>query len=121
MRGAIEYAKIYRRVLSPREILDKARAGAEAAGARAATTSFDFTRAADFEGWTAREGATATTGAKGLVVSTKSPQSLIINSRLRANIDKKDFVTLRMSVDKGGQARLIGACKPRGPWQGCFG
>ena len=106
--GAVEYVKIYRRVLTPVEILQRAQGAAEAAGGQAATTSFDFARPADFAGWTAREGATAAIRAKRLVVGTKSPQSLIINSRLGANIDKKDFVTLRMSVDKGGQlARLI--------------
>ena len=107
IRGAIAYAKIYRRVLSPAEILQKAQGTAEAVGPQAATTSFDFARTTDLEGWTAREGATATPSAKGLVVGTKSPQSLIINRRLGANIDKKDFLTVRMSVDKGGQARLI--------------
>jgi hypothetical protein len=106
IRGAIEYAKIYRRVLSPGEILQKAQGTVDAAGVQTATR-FDFSGAAGLQGWTAREGATVATGEKQLVVGTKSPQSMIINSRLGAVIDKKDFVTLRMSVDKGGQARLI--------------
>ncbi len=57
--GAIEYAKIYRRVLSPAEILQRAQGTAEASGMQTSTTSFDFAGAADLEGWTAREGATA--------------------------------------------------------------
>jgi hypothetical protein len=107
IRGAIEYAKIYRRVLSPGEILQKAQGMAEATGAQAATTNFDFSRATALEGWTAREGATIVAGAKRLVVHTQSPQSLIIHNRLAANIDKKDFAAVKMSVDHGGQARLV--------------
>lgn len=106
IQGAIDYAKIYRRVLTPGEILQKAGNAPDTAGGQT-VTSFDFASATGLAGWSARDGATATIRDKRLVVGTKSPQSLVINNRLNADIDKKDFVALRMSVQKGGQARLI--------------
>ena len=53
IQGAIDYAKIYRRVLTPGEILE--RAGGAAAGPQAAAI-FDFASVTDLAGWNARRG-----------------------------------------------------------------
>ncbi len=108
IRGAIEYAKIYRRVLSPerdprtRRMARRKRPAAEPRRRVLISPARPISKAGPLA--RARR---PPSRRRRLVVGTKSPQSLIINSRLDANIDKKDFVTLRMSVDKGGQAKLI--------------
>ncbi|HPA16332.1 MAG TPA: glycoside hydrolase family 99-like domain-containing protein [Verrucomicrobiae bacterium] len=106
MRGAVEYVKIYRRALSPREIIGEAY-GVDDAAARTASASFDFTAGAGLDGWTAQDGAALSLADGRLVVNSKTPQSLAIHNRIRANLDKKDFISLRMTADKGGPASLI--------------
>lgn len=106
LQGAVEYVKIYRRTLSPREIVSEA-FGIEEAAERTAATSFDFAAGAGLDGWTTQEGATVALADGRLVVKSKTPQSLAVYNRLRANIDQKDFVSLRMTSDKGGRAALI--------------
>jgi len=107
LQGAVEYVKIYRRALSSREILCDAWEVPTFNAASGTSTNFDFSAGAGLDGWTARSGATLNIADKRLVVSAKTPQSLLFNSRLGANIDKKDYVSLRMSVDKGSRATLV--------------
>ena len=104
--GAVEYVKLYRRTLSPKEIVTEAFGIAEAA-ASSADPSFDFAAGAGLEGWSTQEDARVALVGKQLVVVNKTPHSFVVNNRLSANIDKKDFVSLRMAVDKGSRARLI--------------
>lgn len=106
MSGAVEYVKIYRRTLLPREIVSEA-FGIEDAAERTASTSFDFAAGAGLDGWATQEGATVSLADGHLAVKSKTPQSLAVYNRLRANVDKKDYVSLRMSSDKGGRASLI--------------
>jgi len=106
MRGAIDYVKIYRKALLPREVMMEAY-GVETAPGASTATSFDFAAGAGLDGWSPQRGATATIAQRRLVVGTKNPNSLVIHRHLRANIDKKDFISLRMSLDKGNQAKLI--------------
>ena len=106
LRGAVEYVKIYRRALLPREIVSEA-FGIGDAAARTAATSFDFAAGAGLDGWTTQEGAAVSLDGGRLVVNSKTPQSLAVYNRLRANIDKRDYVSLRMSSDLGGRAALI--------------
>jgi hypothetical protein len=102
--AAIEYVKIYGRTLSPKEVMTRAFGVTDAAPS--AATSFDFAAGTGLDGWAAQNGATMAIAEKRLVVGTTTPNSLIVNNRLGANIDKKAFVSLRMSVDKGSQAKL---------------
>ncbi len=106
MRGAVDYVKLYRRMLSPREIISEAFGIADAAE-RTAVTSFDFAKGSGLEGWATQEGASVSLADGRLAVVSKTPRSLAVYNRLRANIDKKDFVSLRMTADKGGRAALI--------------
>lgn len=105
--GAIEYVKVYRRALLPSEILREASGRAEAAATPSATTSFDFCKGTAVGDWTAQEGATVSIDGQGLVVGAATPFSLVMNNRLNASIDRRDFVSLRMAVGKANQARLI--------------
>ena len=106
IHGAIEYVKIYRKALTPKEIMIDA-FGAEANVAPSDATDFDFSAQAGIGAWAPLQGAATALADGRLAVTTKSPNSLVINRRLNANIDKKDFVSLRMSVDRGNQAKLV--------------
>ncbi len=106
MSGAVEYVKIYRRTLLPREIVSEA-FGIEDAAGRTVATSFDFAAGAGLDGWATQEGAAVSLADGRLVVKSKTPQSLAVYNRLRANIDKKDYVSLRMTSDTGSRASLI--------------
>jgi len=104
--GAVEYVKVYRRTLSPKEIASEA-FGLAADAARASDPSFDFAAGAGLEGWATLEDATAAVVGKQLVVGTQTPHSFVVNNRLCAPIDKKDYVSLRMTAAHGGRAALI--------------
>lgn len=106
LQGAVEFVKIYRRALSSQEIMCDALEVPKLDAASSAVTNFDFTSETSLGGWTARAGAALNIANKRLVVGMKTPQSLILNNRLGADIDKKDFVSLRMAVDKGSRATL---------------
>jgi hypothetical protein len=106
MRGAVDYVKIYRRALSPREVALEA-FGIDDARAGVAATSFDFAAGQAIDGWTTQEGATAAIVDRRLVVGSTTPNSLVIHKGLGVNVDKKDFVSLRMAVDRGARATLI--------------
>lgn len=117
IRGALEYVKIYHRALLPKEVItetygvaqgnDSQGNTARTAEAQSATADFDFTQGAASDHWTAQAGAAAALAENRLVVNTKSPWGLIINNRLNANIDTRDWIILRMSIDKGSQAKLV--------------
>jgi hypothetical protein len=106
IKGAVEYVKIYRSTLSAREIVSEA-FGIEDAAEHSAVTSFDFAAGAGLDGWNAQEGAAISLAEGRLVVNSKTPHALAVYNRLRANIDRKDFVSLRMTCDQGGRAALI--------------
>jgi hypothetical protein len=105
--GVIEYVKIYRRPLSPREIICQAFEITPEPGSNAANTDFDFTAGAGLGDWTTQSGATAAVADRQLVIRTATPDALLLNRRLDADIDQKELVTLRMAADKGSQARLL--------------
>ena len=94
IKGAVEYVKIYRSTLSAREIVSEA-FGIEDAAEHSAVTSFDFAAGAGLDGWNAQEGAAISLAEGRLVVNSKTPHALAVYNRLRANIDRKDFVSLR--------------------------
>ena len=107
IRGAIEYLKIYRKKLSSKEILAEVFGLGDAHPSRSATTDFDFSRADSLANWTAQADASISRRGHQLVIHTKTPNSRAVNNRLGANIDKRDWLSLRMSVDKGSQARVL--------------
>lgn len=80
LQGAVEYVKIYRRALAPREIVGEAFGIANTAE-RTAATSFDFAAGSGLDGWNTQEGATVTLADGRLVVTSKTPQSLAVYNR----------------------------------------
>ena len=106
LQGAVDFVKIYRRALTPREIVSEA-FGIEDAAPRTAAAAFDFAAGAGLDGWITQEGAGVSLAGGRLVVTSKTPRSLAVCNSLRAAIGRKDFVSLRMAADKGGRAALI--------------
>jgi len=104
--GSVEYVKLYARALTSAEIMRKAYdipEGTPAAGS--ASTVFEFGKGP--QGWQAKEGASVAADKGGLTVRSAFPRSLIMNTNLAANVDKRDYLSLRMSVDKGSRAYAV--------------
>ncbi|MBC7286940.1 MAG: LamG domain-containing protein, partial [Armatimonadetes bacterium] len=103
--GDIEYVKIYARALKPAEIIRAAYGFADRPRASStAQTTFDFRTG--LHGWTGRRGAQVSAD-RGLVVKATSPASIVLHDSLDVNLDKYDFLTLRMAVDKGSSGTLV--------------
>ena len=107
VRGAIEYLKIYRKSLPSKEILAEVFDVAKTNSPRSTATDFDFSRGNSLGGWTAQGETSISLVEHQLVVHTKTPNSRTVNNRLGANIDKQDWMSLRMSVDRGSQAKIL--------------
>lgn len=107
VQGAIDELRIYRRVLSPAEILREAygivTGGAPAAG----NPTFDFAKAADLLGWTPQPGAQARLDAGQLVVTSPSGRGQLLHKNLQMPVEKLDYLSLRMAVDRGSRGELI--------------
>ena len=107
VRGALEFVKVYHKTIPPQSIMADAFGIAPKDAACSTAMDFDFAHGAGIEGWTTHGDAAIGMAENRLTVDGKTPNSLIINNHLNANIDKKDWVHLRMAVDRGGQAKLI--------------
>jgi len=104
--GDIEFVKLYSRALSSADVIRATfLEGAPPAGPPTTVTRFDFREGP--QGWASREGAEARMSPEGLTVSTPTVGSLVMHGNLKASIDKKDFLSLRMAVDKGTRASAI--------------
>jgi hypothetical protein len=104
--GDIEYAKVYDRALTSSEVLSAAYGLGEKPRSSASTeSSFDFRTGP--HGWAGREGAEASTSADGLLVKAPMPDSLLLHDHLDVDVAKRDFVTVRMAVDKGSRGTLV--------------
>ncbi len=104
--GSIEYVKVYRRALTGAEVLKAAYGIGD--GPRegvVATPAFDFRAGA--QGWSARGGATAEPGAAGLAVKTGVSGSLVMHDRLDVDVEQRDYLGVRMAVDKGSKAEIV--------------
>ena len=104
--GEMEYVRIYGRTLPSAEILGHAY-GIEPhpEGAGAALTEFDFSKG--LQGWQGRADASARAGADAMLVTGQSPRGYVLHQGLDAPIGKKDFLSLRMTLDRGTRGELI--------------
>jgi hypothetical protein len=104
--GEIEYVRIYGKLLPPAEILGHAY-GIEphSAGPAAALTEFDF--ATGLHGWEGRSDASVRPGAEAMLITSRSPRGFVLRQGLDAEIGKKDFLSLRMTLDQGTRGELI--------------
>ncbi|MBI3921469.1 MAG: glycoside hydrolase family 99-like domain-containing protein [Armatimonadetes bacterium] len=104
--GNLEFVKIYQRVLTSAEIIKRAYGIPESAPLTGSTkTVFEFRDG--LQDWSGREGAKAGPSESGMVVKTSLPRSLALNSNLNAPLDRRDFLSLRMAVDKGTRAEVV--------------
>lgn len=103
--GRIEYVKIYRRALSTAEIIQRAYGIRPSAEGGTEQTEFDFSRG--LQGWHAVEDATADLRGSRLVLASRTNRGMLLNSEIRAGVDKKDYLSLRMAVDRGTRGELV--------------
>ena len=104
--GDIEYVKLYNRALTSGEVIKAAyRFGENAAVTPVSAPAFDFR--GDARAWTGREGAQVTPSPEGLVVRDATMASLALHDHLDVDVSKRDFLTLRMAVDKGTRGTLV--------------
>jgi hypothetical protein len=102
--GDIEYVRLYARALTPSDVIRAAYAG-EPTEPTVSAADFDFRQG--LQGWSGREGAEVSASADGLLVKASRPSSLAMHRHLQTNVDRRDFVSLRMAVDRGSRAALV--------------
>ena len=104
--GQIDYVRIYRKLLPPADILGHAY-GLEPHPHTpgASLTDFDFSNG--LQGWDGRGDASARAGPEGMIVASHSPRGHVLRQGLDAPIGKKDFLSLRMALDRGTRGELI--------------
>jgi hypothetical protein len=104
--GEMEYVRIYGRTVPPAEILGHAY-GIEPhpEGPGSALTEFDFSKG--LQGWQGRADASARAGAGAMLVRGQSSRGYVLHQWLNAPIGKKDFLSLRMTLDSGTRGELI--------------
>jgi hypothetical protein len=107
VRGAIEYVKIYNRVLTPKEILAETYELTQLKAPQPTGAKFDFAQASTAASWTAQGNAQVTADENQLLVKSQSPNTMAINKRLNTDLRVCDWASVRMSVDQGSQARLF--------------
>jgi hypothetical protein len=104
--GDIEYVKLYSRALTSSEVIEAAYGiGGKAAQPPSSEAAFDFL--GDLHGWEGREGAEAAASQDGLVVKSAMPGSLVMHDHLDVDVSKKDFLSVRMAVDKGSRGTIV--------------
>lgn len=103
--GAIEYVKIYRRALSTSEIIQRAYGITPGSEGGTQQTEFDFSKGP--QGWKPAEGATAQVRGPRLVMKSQSARGLLLNNSFHVPVDKKDYLSLRMAVDRGTRGEIV--------------
>lgn len=103
--GRIEYVKIYRRALSTSEIIQRAYGIQTSAEGGTQQTEFDFRRG--LQGWTPAQSMTADVRGSRLVLKSESTRGMLLNTAIHARIDKKDYLSLRMAVDRGTRGEIV--------------
>jgi len=104
--GDIEYVKLYNRALTSAEVIKAAYGvGGKPSAPPSTETAFDFRRGP--HGWGAREGAEVSASPSGLVVRSATPSSLVMHDHLSVDVGRRDFLSLRMAVDKGSRAAMV--------------
>jgi hypothetical protein len=108
LRGAIDYLKIYRRALPAAEIIRRAYGiQPDARQPGRAVPVFEFAQAADALGWTPGAGATARVAGGQLAVSSAAGRGLALHKGLQADVEKRDFLSLRMATDAGSRGEVV--------------
>ena len=74
-------------------------------GPGSALTEFAFSKG--LQGWQGRADASARAGADAMLVTGQSPRGFVLRQGLDAQIGKKDFVSLRMTLNCGTRGELI--------------
>jgi hypothetical protein len=104
--GAIEEVAIYDRALSTSEMLRQTYGiAARPAGTGVTAALFEFRN--DLRGWVPGAGATAACVDGAMVVQAPLRHSYVIHDNLNVPVDDKDYINIRMAVDKGSAAELI--------------
>ncbi len=104
--GAIEYVKIYAKVLPTTEIVKRAY-GIEQGAPDKASRQAEFDFAKGLQGWQPREGATVRMSNTRLFVKSESARGLLLHNALQVPVDKKDYLALRMVLGQGTRGELI--------------
>jgi len=103
--GRVEYVKIYKRILTGKEIVCKSYGIEEGIKGKIEVPVFDFSKG--LQGWEARGDAQVSISGSSMLVKTGALRSYAINTELNANVDTKDYLSIRMAVDRGSSADLI--------------
>lgn len=108
VRGAIDYLKLYRRVLLPAEILGRA-LGIESVTDRPGKPEvrFDFTRSRDSQGWVGTSGAEVRAAGSGLWVRLGAQPGVVLHRQLQADVSGCGFLVLRMRVSRGSRGEVV--------------
>lgn len=108
VQGAIDQVKVYRRTLSPAEIICRAygvQPNHSPTGSR--DPVFDFSQAKDCQGWVAGFGSNIRLASGQLVISSQTGRGLALNKNLQADISRRDFLSLRMATDAGSRGEVV--------------
>ncbi|MEI6499867.1 MAG: LamG-like jellyroll fold domain-containing protein [Armatimonadota bacterium] len=104
--GDMEYVKVYDRALTSSEIIKAAYgAGGKPSSPPSEATAFDFR--SGLQGWGTREGGAVAATPEGLSVRTTTATSLALHDQLKIDLSKRDYVNLRLAVDKGALGALM--------------
>lgn len=113
--GDIEYVRVYARALTPIDVISAALGESEQPRAPiSASCFFDFRQGT--QGWSGRQGAQVTWAPDGLAITAPSAGSLAVHDHLRVPVDRRDFLVLRMAVDRGGRGAVL-FVTTRGAWR----
>ncbi len=108
IRGAIDYVKLYRRVLSPAEILGRAFGiGPSQSPSGLQRIRFEFREARDTLGWAGTAGTEVQRAGGQLVVRTGKEKGLAVHRQLAADLAACDYLVLRMAVDAGSRGEVV--------------
>jgi hypothetical protein len=108
IHGAIDYVKVYRRVLATAEIIRRAYGlQPDANRPGLARPVFEFAHAADTLGWSAGPGTSLRLTGGQLAVAAQAGRGQILHRHLAAPVDQCDFISLRLATDKGSRGELV--------------
>jgi hypothetical protein len=104
--GDIEYVKVYDRALTSAEVIKAAYGFGEKPSTPPVTeTAFDFR--GGLHGWKGRDGAQVSASGEGLAIKTLTPGSLVLHDHLEADVSRRDYLSVRMAVDRGSRATVV--------------
>jgi len=106
--GAIDYVKIYGRALSAAEIIRQAYGvHPDVRLSGRSIPIFEFVKTADTAGWTTGPEAEVRFSGGQMILSSPAGRALVLNRNLQADVDKRDFLSLRMAIDAGSRGEAV--------------